>query len=224
MAAKQHGDLPPTIPIFPLPGALLLPGGRLPLNIFEPRYLDMVTDALSTTRLIGMIQPLDPRMADEPPALYDVGCAGRLTSYQETDDERFLITLSGISRFAVAEELEVMTRYRQVAVDWAPFAIDMEEGPVPSDAAHARLSQAFKNFLDAKGLKTEWEQIERTDAGALVTFLAMVCPFRPSEKQGLLECRDAFERTDMLISLFDIGAHGPAAEDDEDDGAPPPVH
>ena len=223
MAFQQQSDLPAKIPIFPLPGALLLPGGRLPLNIFEPRYLDMVTDALSTKRLIGMIQPLDPGMADAVPALYHVGCAGRLTSYQETDDDRFLITLSGISRFAVDQELEVTTRYRQVAADWTPFAIDMAGGPVPSDAARTRLCDAFKGFLDAKSMKTDWEQLEHTDASALVTFLAMVCPFSPSEKQGLLECRDAFERTDMLISLFDIGAHGTAA-DGEDDATPPPVH
>ncbi len=214
-------DLPAALPIFPLPGALLLPLARLPLNIFEPRYLEMISQALSGARLIGMIQPRDPAMAETKPALYHIGCAGRLVAYEETDDGRFLITLKGISRFSVARELAVTTPYRQVAANWADFAHDLEPPEAPSEAARLRLSDAFKRYLEANGLKTDWKQVGQTNAASLVTFLAVTCPFTPSEKQGLLECRDAFVRADMLISLFDMAARGQGGPEPADQGAPP---
>lgn len=205
-------DLPDTIPIFPLPGALLLPGGRLPLNIFEPRYLAMVEDALGSGRMFGMIQPdptLPPARDGSGPGLYRVGCLGRLASFAETDDGRFLITLGGVARFRVVEELALRRGYRRVRADYAGFAADLREEPAPLD--RPGLVGALRGYFRARGIEANWEAVEQTPDAMLVTTLAMVCPFEPAEKQALLEAADAAERARRLVALLQMGAHGDGA-------------
>ena len=206
-------ELPRVIPIFPLPGVLLLPRGRLPLNIFEPRYLEMTQDAMASHRMIGMIQPADPnaRLARlDAPEVYPVGCAGRITSFSETPDSRFLITLTGVCRFAIVRELEQDDLlYRQVRADYSRFASDLP-APAPLTIDRGRLIPALKSYFDRHSLTADWDAIDRADDEALVTCLAMACPFEPGEKQALLECSGESERVDMMQALFDFAAHGPA--------------
>jgi len=202
--------LPPTLPIFPLPGVLLLPRGRLPLNIFEPRYLAMTRDALGGDRLIGMIQPQDaeadlavrPRGAQLP--VYTVGCAGRITQFSESGDGRFLITLTGIARFRIANELPLMPGlYRKVTADWRPFAADLEE-PASGAFDRSSLLAAMRGYFDHRGLGVNWEAVEKAGDETLVSALAMVCPFEPSEKQALLECADLAARARLLLQLVEM--------------------
>ena len=203
-------ELPRVIPIFPLPGVMLLPRGRLPLNIFEPRYLQMTQDAMAEHRMIGMIQPADPNASLEAPEVYPVGCAGRITSFSETPDNRFLITLTGVCRFAVARELEPDgLLYRRVRADYEPFAGDLPE-PAPIALDRSRLMPALRAYFDRRGLTADWDAIDRADDEALVICLAMACPFEPSEKQALLECRGESERAAMMQALFEMAAHGPS--------------
>lgn len=204
------GDLPRVIPIFPLPGVMLLPRGRLPLNIFEPRYLQMTQDAMASHRMIGMIQPADPEARLDAPDVYPVGCAGRITSFSETPDNRFLITLTGVCRFAVARELEMDgLLYRRVRADYSRFAADLPE-PAPLTVDRDRLLPALRSYFERHGLTADWGAIDRADDEALVTCLAMACPFEPSEKQALLECTDERKRADMMQALFEFAAHGTA--------------
>ena len=196
-------DLPQTFAIFPLAGALLLPGGRLPLNIFEPRYLDMVNDALKEHRNIGMIQPTDPRDHDCSPKVYDIGCLGRIVSFKETDDGRYLITLKGLSRFSVVDELAVTTRYRQVMASFGAFAND----PEPEDDTgfnRTILLEALRPFLKMHEVEVEWDAIENVPGLALITSLAMTCPFAPNEKQALLEAPSLAERTQLITSMIEM--------------------
>ena len=211
------GGLPDVLPIFPLPGALLLPGGQLPLNIFEPRYLHMIIDAMGDGRLIGMIQPKpqpgedapgDPDLRESPP-VYPVGCCGRIVSFSETGDGRLLITLLGQSRFRIAGELAVHNGYRRVRPDFAPFANDLDDD-IPAGLDRARLLDAAARYLDANGLKTDWEAIEEAPDALLVTSLAMVCPFDLREKQALLESDTPATRGALLTELLEMGARGPA--------------
>jgi uncharacterized protein len=214
MAAGAQDEpltLPQTLPIFPLAGVLLLPRGKLPLNIFEPRYLAMTRDAMAAERLIGMIQPADPE-APEPPPVFGIGCAGRITSFAETEDGRFLITLTGVSRFRVGRELPPLRGYRRVEADWAPFAQD----GVPESAAidRARLMAGLKGFFKLHGLAADWDAIAATPEERLVTLLAMICPFAPSEKQALLEAKGLAERSQLMIALIDMAlAEGGQAGD-----------
>jgi len=209
-AAGGIEDLPRVIPIFPLPGVLLLPRGRLPLNIFEPRYLEMTQDAMASHRMIGMIQPADPGARLDAPEVYAVGCAGRITSFQETPDNRFLITLTGVCRFAIVRELEQDDLlYRRVSADYSRFAGDLAEPP-PLAVDRARMLPALRSYFDHHGLSADWDAIEGADDEALVICLAMACPFEPGEKQALLECRGEGERVDMMQALFEMAAHGPA--------------
>ncbi len=209
--------LPTEFPIFPLPGAMLLPGGRLPLNIFEPRYLAMVEDALGQGRVIGMIQP-DPTRPATPtgPGLYRVGCLGRITSFSETEDGRFLITLTGASRFTAGVELEMVRGYRRVRADLARFAADLEP-PEPGPGAVPRepLLRALRAYFAHQGFDANWEAIDEMDDDPLVTTLAMVCPFEPSEKQLLLEAPTPADRARALLALLEIGAHQPAPGDSD---------
>lgn len=194
---------PETLPLFPLAGALLLPGAQLPLNIFEPRYLRMVDDALAGARMIGMIQPRDGAELDRPP-LYAVGCAGRITSFAEADDHRYLITLTGVRRFRVVEELNADTPYRQAKVDWASFPID-ETADLSAEAVdRTRLLEAMRDYLEAEGLKTDWEVVDDAPTDALIASLAMGCPFAPNEKQALLEAESMAARADCLIALMEM--------------------
>jgi len=200
-------ELPAEIPVFPLAGVLLLPGGRLPLNIFEPRYLAMTRDAIKGDRIIGMIQPAEQERPGHPPALQRVGCAGRITAFSETDDGRYLITLGGVARFRIAAELPGVAGYRWVRADFATFAEDMAENP-SLELDRARLMRALKGFFHQQGIKADWEQIERTSDAALITSLAMVCPFEPQEKQALLEAGNATERGRVLTALIEMALLG----------------
>lgn len=200
--------LPEQLPLFPLQGALLLPGGQLPLNIFEPRYLRMIDDALADGRTIGMIQPRNGMSGDRPP-LYQVGCAGRLVGFNETDDGRYLINLHGMQRFRVAEELAADTPYRLATVDYGPFAIDKGDDPSAADVDRDRLLTAMRAYLDAEGLKTDWDMVEDAPSESLVVSLAMGCPFAPNEKQALLEAEDTAERADCLVALMEMARSDP---------------
>jgi Lon protease-like protein len=197
--------LPEVIPIFPLPGVLLLPGGRLPLNIFEPRYLNMTADALKDARIIGMIQPLDPAMTTAHPDLYRTGCAGRIVSFAETEDGRYLITLKGLARFEVAEELPLVRGYRRVRAHWAPFQADMSREEEPT-LDRERFFAALARYFKAKGIRTDWEAVRNTQLRPLLTTLAMTCPFEPAEKQALLEAATFAARAEAMIALLEMAA------------------
>ena len=202
----QPGDLPEVIPVFPLPGALLLPRGQMPLNIFEPRYMTMVDDALrSGQRLIGMIQP-DPAHpgTEERPALYKVGCIGRITQLAETGDGRYLIQLTGIVRFEVEQELRLPTPYRQCRVLYARFADDFIGRKGEDAVDREALLRALTEFLKANNLKADWKEIESAPNEALVNALAMMSPYGPAEKQALLEAPDLKTRAEILIAVTEI--------------------
>ena len=197
-------DLPTEIAVFPLTGALLLPRGRLPLNIFEPRYLAMTMDALGQGRLFGMVQP-DAR-GKAAQGLYRIGCLGRISSFSETDDGRLLITLIGVARFRILEELPLAAGgYRRVRADYTDFVTDLLEAePPPLD--RPALLGALKPYFLARGIEANWDAVEQTPDALLVTMLAMVCPFDPPEKQALLEAAEGSERAEMLVALLRMGA------------------
>jgi Lon protease-like protein len=202
-------DLPREIAVFPLTDALLLPQGRLPLNIFEPRYLALTLDALAEGRMFGMIQP-NPA-AERPglhgPGLYRVGCLGRLSSFSETEDGHLLITLTGIIRFRAAAELAMRRGYRRVRADYTGFADDLDlEARPPLD--RERLERSLRAYFRAKGIDANWQAVKETPDAALVTTLCMICPFDPREKQALLEAATLDERAAMLLALIEMGAHG----------------
>lgn len=216
-AYRKLGDLPLVIPVFPLDGVLLLPGGQLPLNIFEPRYLNMLDDAMSGERIIGMIQTRPQVTTDEQrPVLAPVGCAGRVTSFAETSDGRYLITLTGVCRFRAGDELPVRTPYRQVRADFSPYEPDLrEDGPGGTRTAADidRLLGALRRYLDHRGLAIDWTDAESAPSDALINSLAMALPFDPMEKQALLEAETIFERKATLTALLEIDAAG--SDDDE---------
>lgn len=203
---RGPADLPAAIPVFPLPGALLLPRGQMPLNIFEPRYLEMIDDSLrSGHRLIGMIQPDSAHPGPEDkPNLYKIGCAGRITQFAETGDGRYLIQLTGVCRFRVDHELSVMTAYRQCRAAYEPFADDFIARKGEDDVDRKALLVALKDFLHANNLKTDWEGIEKAPNEALVNALAMMSPYGPAEKQALLEAPDLKTRAEILIAVTEI--------------------
>jgi uncharacterized protein len=196
-------QLPEIVPIFPLTGVLLLPRGKLPLNVFEPRYLAMMEDALSGNRMIGIIQPSDPLSRASVPPVYPIGCAGRITSFSETDDGRYLITLTGVCRFETVRELPIVRGYRRVDVSWERFAADLEE-PGPALFDRARLVEGLRTYFKIQGISANWDAIESTPDERLVTSLAMICPFEPSEKQALLECGSLSERASMMIAIIEM--------------------
>ena len=203
----KAADLPQVIPVFPLSGVLLLPRGQLPLNIFEPRYLNMVDDAMAGDRIIGMVQPTGG--PQRLPSLSPVGCAGRITSFAETSDGRYLITLTGCSRFRVMAELPVQTPYRQVRAAFAPFEPDLTAPPAGEGALERHvLLDALKAYLEARGLDIDWETAETAPPEALVNSLAMALPFEPPEKQALLEADDLDDRARVLTALLRIDAAG----------------
>jgi Lon protease-like protein len=205
------GDLPRELPVFPLTGVLLLPRGRLPLNIFDKRYLAMFDDAISGDRLIGMIQPSDPGAGDAGPPLYSVGCAGRITSFNETGDGRYLVALDGIARFRIVAELELKRGYRRVAADWGPYAADLDEDGGSVD--RHRLIELLQAYFRQHELSANWEAIGQTPDERLVTSLAMICPFAPPEKQALLEAGCLSERAKLMMSLLEIAIAGHGADD-----------
>lgn len=199
-------DLPASLPVFPLSAVLLLPRGRLPLNIFEPRYLNMTLDALaSPDRLIGMIQPVDPDCRACNPQLYPVGCAGRITQFSETGDGRFLITLTGVSRFRLGGEVPTTRGYRRFTADWTSYAGDFTEVPCGGlGAERPRLLRALKSYFCQQGLDADWAEVERTADEKLITTLSMICPFSAPEKQALLEAPDLIKRAQTMMALIEM--------------------
>jgi uncharacterized protein len=204
VAYRGPGDLPDVIPVFPLSGALLLPRGQMPLNIFEPRYVAMVDDALAGPRLIGMIQPEPAHRKAERPKLYRIGCVGRLTQFGETGDGRYLIELTGVARFSIAEEMTVTTPYRQCRVDYAPFADDFVARKGEDAVDRKALLAALASFLKANDLKADWDGIENAPNEALVNALAMMPPYGAAEKQALLEAPDLKTRAEILVAVTEI--------------------
>lgn len=203
---RRVADLPQVIPVFPLDGALLLPGGDLPLRIFEPRYLNMVDDAMAGDRVIGMIQTRQGGERSRP-NLCAVGCAGRITSFNETSDGTYLITLTGVCRFTVKEELPVRTPYRQVRAGFEPFEADLEEREATAEAFdRKRFAKALKAYLNRRELDIDWETAEGAPLESLVNSLSMGLPFEPQEKQALLEAESLAARCDALTTLLEIDA------------------
>ena len=203
-------DLPQEIPVFPLAAALLLPGGKLPLNIFEPRYLAMVEDALAAGRMFGMVQP-DPAAPEGPagPALYRIGCLGRLTSFSETEDGRYLITLTGLLRYEIEAEIAPRRGYRRVRAGYASFLGELDPEPQPIGVERETLLAALRGYFTRRGFDANWDAIRRMDDPLLVGTLCMVCPFEPAEKQALLEASDQAARAAALLALLQMGAVAP---------------
>lgn len=204
---------PQSLPIFPLTGAVLLPGGRLPLNVFEPRYLAMMFDALGQGRLIGMVQPLKAggfagdgvaEQPGQPPAVQPIGCAGRITAFSETGDGRLLVTLSGLCRFTVAEELPPHDRgYRRVRPDYGRFAADLDSDSETVDLDRARLLADLQRYFAANHLATDWKTLEQVGDAGLITTICMAAPFDPAEKQALLEAENGTQRGKLLIAFLE---------------------
>jgi Lon protease-like protein len=213
---RKAEDLPQVIPVFPLDGALLLPGGRVPLNIFEPRYLNMVDDAMAADRIIGMIQTR-PGGDRERPALAPVGCAGRITSYTETPDGRYLITLTGVCRFQPGDELPVQTPYRQVRAKFVMYESDLTPPPAADLFRGTPFFDVLKGYLEGKSLEIDWETARNAPPDALINSLAIGLPFDAAEKQALLEAYSIADRRDALIALMQIDSASP------DDDEPPSV-
>jgi len=206
-------DLPDTIPVFPLPGALLLPRARLPLHIFEPRYLAMLDDALKTShRLIGMVQPHKAPQGGEP-RLQRIGCAGRVTAFSETEDGRYMITLSGMSRFRVREEVNGFTPYRRAEIDWAGFERDLGSAETDPGFDRDRLMNLLNRFFQSEGLSTDWDSLREAEDELLINSLSMLCPFDPEDKQALLEAPCLGTRRETLVTLIEFALHGGRGEE-----------
>jgi Lon protease-like protein len=214
----MFAELPKALPIFPLAGALLLPGGRLPLNVFEPRYLAMTRDALLGDRLIGMVQP---RPGEEsgpaekaPPAIYPLGCVGRIVSFNETEDGRYHIVLMGLLRFNVASEIETFNGYRRVVADFAPYAHDL--APAADGAIERKeLFETLRVYFKRHGVDADWKSLESAGDERLVTTLAMACPFAPSEQQALLAAPDLAARGRVVLSLLAMAMATPGGDGGE---------
>ena len=204
MRPGRTDRLPDIIPVFPLAGALLLPRGQLPLNVFEPRYLAMVDDALASDRIIGIIQPEgEDTPSEETPPLRKVGCAGRITAFAEAGGGRYQITLAGITRFRLVEEIAGETPYRRCRITAEPFAGDIAthgEGEVDRDS----LLGAFRAYLEANDLEADWDSVERASNESLVNAIAMMSPYGPAEKQALLEAPDLKTRAETLVALAEV--------------------
>lgn len=207
MKAGNHtytlATMPPVIPVFPLAGALLLPSGQLPLNIFEPRYLAMVEAALAGDRLIGMIQP-QAKAKGARPALCAVGCAGRITTLAEAGDDRYAITLTGVARFRPLAEVAGDTPYRRFEVDWAAFAADFDDQGGEAEVDRAALLGAFRAYLQANDLDANWETVNGMATELLVNALSMLSPYGPAEKQALLEAPDLKTRAATLVAITEM--------------------
>ena len=201
---RTPADMPQRIPVFPLSGALLLPRADLPLNVFEPRYLAMIDDAMSSDRLSGMIQPQPEQAGEKVPALLKVGCVGRITSYAETPDDRLLISLTGVSRFEIVEELDVTTPYRQVVANYHPFGIDLVSDLGANEVNRPALLKAFRDYLNANDMNADWEQVDEASTEVLVNTLSLLAPYPPGDKQALLEAPDLKTRADVLVALTEV--------------------
>lgn len=196
--------LPESLPVFPLEGMVLLPRCRLPLNIFEPRYLSMIEDALGHGRMIGLIQPSsDHRGGDAPPTLYSVGCAGRITSFAETDDGRYLVNLLGVCRFKIAKELPETRGFRRICPVWDAFLADLVP-PETENFDRERLIGVLRSYLHSQGITTDWALIQSAEGEEMISMLSMICPLPPNEKQALLESPDLRTRAELLTTLLEM--------------------
>jgi Lon protease-like protein len=206
-------DLPDTIPVFPLPGALLLPRARLPLHIFEPRYLAMLDDALKTPhRLIGMVQSREVPGSDEK-RLHAIGCAGRGTQFSETEDGRYMITLAGMSRFRIKQEVTGFTPYRRCDVSWEGFSADLGPTEVDRGFDRPRFLDLLGRYFDAMSLSTDWDSLKEAEDELLINSLSMLCPFPPEEKQALLEAPSLSTRRETLVTLIEFSLRGGGPEE-----------
>lgn len=203
---ERVADVPSVVPVFPLAGALLLPRVQLPLNIFEPRYVAMIDAALRTERVIGMVQPrFDAgEQEDDHPDLCAVGCLGRLTAFQESGDGRYLITLSGIARFRIEDEMETATPYRMCRISAEPFSPDLAADAADEEVDREAVLKAFQDYLTAHDLEADWSSVREASNEALVNTLATMSPFGPAEKQALLEASDLKARAETLVALTEI--------------------
>ncbi len=200
--------LPQEIPVFPLTGVLLLPRGQLPLNIFEPRYRAMVEDALKSDRIIGVIQPRDFQqgMTSDKAPLFATGCAGRITAFEETEDDRYLITLTGVSRFHMTSEMGLQRGYRRACVNWSSFTDDLHSHDcLGIDRAH--LKGLLRSYFDIEGLSCSWDSIDGASDDKLITALSMICPLDPGEKQALLEAACCRTRAKMFMTMLEMAVH-----------------
>ncbi len=206
-------DLPETIPVFPLPGALLLPRARLPLHIFEPRYLAMLDDTLKTShRLIGMVQTREtPKSGGR--RLHSIGCAGRLTAFSETEDGRYMITLAGMSRFRIRSEIEGFTPYIRCEVDWTGFERDLGAAEQDKGFDRDRLLDILSRFFEANNLSTDWSSLKEAEDELLINSLSMLCPFDPEDKQALLEAPSLSTRRETLVTLIEFALRGGSSEE-----------
>ena len=197
-------DLPEVIPVFPLPGALLLPRSRLPLHLFEPRYLAMFDDALKTPeRLIGMIQPSKTTSGDEAPPLHTIGCVGRITQFSETEDGRYMITLSGFSRFRILEEMDGFTPYRKTRVSWTGFERDIGPADVDVTFERRKFLKLLSRYFRARELEADWDTLKEADDELLINSLSMLLGFEPEDKQALLEAPSLSTRRETLVTLLE---------------------
>jgi uncharacterized protein len=213
----SFNDLPASIPVFPLSGMLLLPRGILPLNIFEPRYRNMTSDALANDRLIGMVQPVDPEEVPVTPQgriknldgerlpLYSMGCAGKITSCQESQDGRFQLSLTGICRFKLGDEIQTTRGYRRFEADWSEFEADYAVGETPLERAN--LLAAMRRYFEINSISVDWAAIDEAEDEWLINALAISSPFTPAEKQALLEAEDLSSRCDVLTAIAEMAAH-----------------
>jgi uncharacterized protein len=206
--------LPVRLPIFPLAGVLLLPRGQLPLNIFEQRYLTMIEDALASDRLIGMVQPKSGGCTP----VYEIGCAGRIVNFAEAEGGRYLVTLTGLCRFKIGEEVIGTAPYRRVVPDWKPFQSDMEihGGTVAID--RARLNRLLKSYFRQQEMSCDWDKVDIAADADLLTALAMICPLKPSEKQALLEASDVRTRTELFMTMIEMAISHPSTFVENEDG------
>lgn len=205
---RRPADLPSRLPLFPLRGAILLPGSTLPLNVFEPRYLALLDDVIASTRVFGIIQPTGNDSEESPEGdhitLRRVGCAGRVTAYQELDDGRRNIVLTGLARFEIASESHSGMPYRVANVSYDRFTSDFTRGLGEEDVNRAKLLQALRDYLDRNQLKTDWSVIERASSESLINALCVMSPYGPEEKQALLEAPDLKTRADVLVALSEM--------------------
>jgi Lon protease-like protein len=207
----RQSDLPDTIPVFPLPGALLLPRARLPLHLFEPRYLQMLEDTMKTNhRLIGMVAPNGGQGAR---ALHSIGCAGRVTQFSETEDGRYMVTLSGVSRFRVTREVSGFTPYLKADVSWSGFERDLGSAEVDAAFDRPAFLKTLERYFSSQELSTDWDSLKEADEELLINSLSMLCPFDPEEKQALLEAPSLQTRRETLVTLMEFALRGGQSEE-----------
>lgn len=208
----RASNLPPTIPVFPLPGALMLPRARLPLHIFEPKYLQMIDDTLKTEhRLIGMVQPRAQKTRDGR-ELQSIGCAGRITQLSETEDGRYMITLAGISRYRISKEVSGFQPYLQADVSWDGFERDLGKPEIDKKFDRPKFLDLLNRYFEAQSLSTDWDSLKDAEEELLINSLSMLCPFEPEEKQALLEAPSLATRRETVVTLMEFTLRGGEGE------------